>query len=206
LSFAIGILGALPRLRMPATKTFSGPAQGAPPITGLLPFAGFTGSCTQVLSNFDEASSILLPNQRSGASRRGGKTHWRGAIRLRGLGVISRTPSGSARSRYQRRRSSTKPCWTQVAPSPSARERLHRDDQRFESPPLHQEVQISGGGSPGFEISRPYKALAWPSAVCDGHLVGLSASRAWTRRQVSGRKIPFPKSALVGCEQPASET
>src|SRR6202030_3900458 len=76
-----------------------------------------------------------------------------------------------------------------------------------QSPQLHQEVLVSGGGSQGSEISRPYKALAWSRAVCDDHLAGLSAARAWTRRRVSGRKIPFPKSALVGlARQPASET
>jgi hypothetical protein len=31
--------------------------------------------------------------------------------------------------------------------------RLRRGDQRFESPQLHHEVLISGGGSPGSEIS-----------------------------------------------------
>jgi hypothetical protein len=79
--------------------------------------------------------------------------------------------------------------------------------QGFDSPQLHQEVLVSGGGSQGYEISRIYKALARSSAVCDGHLTGLSASRGWTRRRVSGRKIPFPKSALVGlAKQRASET
>jgi hypothetical protein len=33
---------------------------------------------------------------------------------------------------------------------------------------------MSGGGFQGSEISRPYKALAGPSTVCDGHQAGLS--------------------------------
>jgi hypothetical protein len=70
--------------------------------------------------------------------------------------------------------------------------------QRFESPQLHQEVLVIDGGFQGLEIPRPYKELAGSSAVCDGHLAGLSASRGGTRRGVSGRKIPFPKSPLVG--------
>jgi hypothetical protein len=63
-----------------------------------------------------------------------------------------------------------------------AQERRAREPQRtrkrrrFESPLLHQEVLVSGGGFQGFEISRPYKLLVGPSAVCDGHLAGLSKS------------------------------
>jgi hypothetical protein len=58
------------------------------------------------------------------------------------------------------------------------------DGLRFDSPQLHHEVLVSGGGSRGSKIPRPYKTLAWSSVVCDGHLAGLSASRAWTRRRL----------------------
>jgi hypothetical protein len=81
---------------------------------------------------------------------------------------------------------------------PVKRAVLHCGGQRFESPPLHQVVLINGGCFQVPEISRGYKALAWSSAVCDGHFAGLSASRGGKRRRVSGRKISFPKSALVG--------
>jgi hypothetical protein len=53
-------------------------------------------------------------------------------------------------------------------------------------------------------IARYSRGLREQGAVCDGHLAGLSASRAWTRRRVSGRKILFPQSALVGPREATS--
>jgi hypothetical protein len=67
--------------------------------------------------------------------------------------------------------------------------------QRFESPQLHQEVLVIDGGFQGLEIPRPYKELAGSSAVCDGHLAGLSASRGG---ESLAAKFRFPKSPLVG--------
>ncbi len=62
----------------------------------------------------------------------------------------------------------------------------------------HQVVRASDGSFPGSTILRHYKALAWPSTVCGGYLAGSSGLCAGMPLGVSGRKIPFPKCALVG--------
>ena len=68
----------------------------------------------------------------------------------------------------------------------------------------HQAVRTSGGGFRGSEIVRHYKALAGPSTVCGGNLAGLSGFCVGMRLGVSGRKIPFPKCALVGPREATS--
>ena len=71
----------------------------------------------------------------------------------------------------------------------------------FESISLHQEVRASDGSFPDPKILRHYKALAGPSRVSGGYLAGLSGFCGGMPARVSGRKIPFPKCALVGARE-----
>ena len=64
----------------------------------------------------------------------------------------------------------------------------------------NQVVRASDGNFPGSAILRHYKALAWPSTVCGGYSAGSSGFCAGMRLESPGRKIPFPKCALVAAE------
>jgi hypothetical protein len=55
-------------------------------------------------------------------------------------------------------------------------------------------------------IPRPYKTLAWSSVARDGHLAGLSASRAWTRRRVTAAALSRRRCTSRSRTSPSSST
>jgi hypothetical protein len=65
--------------------------------------------------------------------------------------------------------------------------------QRFESPQLHQEVLISGGGFQGSEISRPFNGLAQHQQELIEMTDWQSEQRARDERLTAGSKVAAQK-------------